>query len=44
MSPCIASGGGLKRGQIPVCRGAMPDYAQSIVFRSISMLEAKVSF
>lgn len=42
MSPCIASSGGLKQGQISACREVMTDYAVSIVFCSLHMLVAEM--
>ena len=42
MSLCIASSGGLRKGQISACREAMADYAVSIGFCSFHMLVAEV--
>jgi hypothetical protein len=42
MSLCIASGDGLKKGQISACREVMADYAVSIGFYSLHMLVAEM--
>jgi len=44
MSPCIASSGGLKKGQISACGEVMTDYTVSIVFCSLHMLVAEMGF
>jgi hypothetical protein len=44
MSPCIASSGALKKGQISAWREAMTDYAVGIVFWSLHMLVAEMGF